>query len=210
MGAGAKESANWPRPGGNRVAGNVRGFGFHRARVLTLKISRKARSDFAATDVAGHEAKDGAQRELRPTGRAKLPLSRDPVRVQSVFRPWLKFRCRWLRFQNQPPLGGGEHSPGARAQAGQLKLADLRADEPQGRMANGRGHAPDLAIFALDQFQTQPADRHGFAQTDRRWAGRNFRLRLQNPGAARQRLPAAQHDAALELLERLGRRLAFD
>jgi hypothetical protein len=33
-------------------------------------------------------ARDGAQQELRPTGRARLPPSRDFIRVSSVFHPW--------------------------------------------------------------------------------------------------------------------------
>ncbi len=46
--------------------------------------------------------------------------------------------------------------------------------------------------------------------TDRRVAGRDFRLWLQNPGAARQRLSAAEHDAALQGFERFSRRPVFD
>src|SRR5438552_13158416 len=136
-----------------------------------------------------------------------------PISYQLSYRTQASFpkaKHAWAKLQDQPPLGGGEHSPGARTQAAQLKLTDLRADEPQGRVPNGRGHAPDLVVFALDQFQTQPAGRNGFAMTDRNFAGWNFRLRLQNPGAARQRLSAAEHDAALQRFERVGRRPAFD
>jgi hypothetical protein len=49
VGFGGKKSANWPRPGGNRVPGNVLGFTFHRTLVLMSKFSTKALSDFAAT-----------------------------------------------------------------------------------------------------------------------------------------------------------------
>jgi hypothetical protein len=39
-------------------------------------------------------AEDGAQRELRPTGRARLLPSRD----SSVFNPWLRRDQSWLIF----------------------------------------------------------------------------------------------------------------
>jgi hypothetical protein len=43
-----------------------------------------------------------------------------------------------------------EHPPLARGQIAQPKISDAHADQSQGRMADGGGHAAHLPVFAFD------------------------------------------------------------
>src|SRR5205809_7508591 len=74
--------------------------------------------------------------------------------------------------------------PTARRQTAKPPSPNSHPNEPQGWMTDGRGHVTHLAIFSFNQFQTEPARGHGLAKTNRRMAGRDFRLRFQDPRAA--------------------------
>ena len=102
-------------------------------------------------------------------------------------------------------------------------------------MADGRRHPPHLTVFALDQFQPDPAIRHALAETDGRhraaeMVGRvtpcvpsdaivhrrraadcapYLRLRLQKPCAARQSFPALNQNALFQFLQTFRRRNSF-
>ena len=55
----------------------------------------------------------------------------------------------------------------AGCEVAKFKRADANADQPQRWMPDGCGHATHLPVFALDKCQTNPAIRHGFAESDR-------------------------------------------
>lgn len=77
-------------------------------------------------------------------------------------------------------------------------------------MANGRGHAPDLTVFAFYQFHCDPARGNAFAKSNRRDARGQFRLRFQQTGLARERAVALNHNSALQLLQSCGGGNPFD
>lgn len=77
-------------------------------------------------------------------------------------------------------------------------------------MTDGGGHAADLPIFAFQQFQSDPAGRDGFAEADGRIARRDLRLRIENPGAARQGVSALNGQTAFEALQGFSGRNSFD
>src|SRR5437870_2460811 len=54
-------------------------------------------------------------------------------------------------------------------------------------MTDSGRHAPDLAVFAFDEFEAQPASWNGFAKTNWRDTRRNFRLGVEQPRAAGKR-----------------------
>ena len=87
--------------------------------------------------------------------------------------------------------GGVEHFPFSRREIAQAKPADADAQEAERGMADGGGHAPDLAVFALSQFKRNPAGGHRFAETNGRMAGRNLRLRFPGARSGAFLLPAA-------------------
>jgi hypothetical protein len=66
-------------------------------------------------------------------------------------------------------------------------------------MADGCGHAADLAVLALKQLQGNPTGRHGFAEADGRVARGNIRLRLQQPGPAGQGVVFLNNQSLAEL-----------
>lgn len=67
-------------------------------------------------------------------------------------------------------FGGGEDAPVTRGQGTEPELADADADEAEGGVSDGGGHAADLSVFAFVEFEGDPAIRHGFAVSDGRVA----------------------------------------
>ena len=55
-------------------------------------------------------------------------------------------------------LLGAELGPLARRQRAESEVAYLCADEAQSRVADGCGHAPDLAVFALGESELEPRE----------------------------------------------------
>lgn len=77
-------------------------------------------------------------------------------------------------------------------------------------MAHRSGHASDLAVLALDQFEREPGIGDIFAETNGRVARRDVRRRVEQPGAAGESAIIAEIDpAAGELLQGPGGRDAF-
>lgn len=69
-------------------------------------------------------------------------------------------------------FGGVEFPPVARRKVAKPEGADADAQETEGGMTDGRGHAADLPILAFDEFEGQPASGNGFAVANRRVARR--------------------------------------
>ena len=80
----------------------------------------------------------------------------------------MQARLQKLFGRNQFAFFRRKNFPFPRSQISQFKATNPHAQQTQRRMPDGRRHAPYLAVFALDQFQTDPAIRHAFAKTDRR------------------------------------------
>lgn len=75
-------------------------------------------------------------------------------------------------------FGGGKFAPSSgslqKTDVGEGYSTDAPAHQAQGRVADGRGHAADLAIFAFMESQGQPRVGDVFAKTHRRiarWKG---------------------------------------
>ena len=92
----------------------------------------------------------------------------------------------------------------------EFEAADADAEEAEGGMADGGGHAADLAVLAFEQFQGDPAGGHGLAEADGRVARGNLRLRIEDPGAAGQGLAALKDESLAELEQGVRRGDAFD
>ena len=67
----------------------------------------------------------------------------------------------------------------------QLQVAHAAADEAQGGVANGGGHAPHLAVFSLGQLDVQPSGGNGTADADGWIAGRDLRGGIEHAHLAR-------------------------
>src|SRR5207302_1705451 len=92
-------------------------------------------------------------------------------------------------------LLSSQFAPRAGRQVLQVEPADAGADEAQGWVANGSGHTADLPVFALDEFEAEPASGNGFAKANRRIARSNLGLGFQQPCAARQSLATLNNQA---------------
>src|ERR1051325_29541 len=90
--------------------------------------------------------------------------------------------------ENALPFFAMQFTPRSRRQFAQPESADAHAQQAQRRMADGGGHAAHLAIFAFDEFEADPAVRHVLAETDRRLARRDPRLRIGQTPPGRGRL----------------------
>jgi hypothetical protein len=77
-------------------------------------------------------------------------------------------------------------------------------------MSNRSRHFANLPIFTFNQFQTNPAIWHAFAETNWRDARRNFRLWFQNPRATRQRFAVLNQNSLFQLPQTFRRRNLFD
>ena len=76
-------------------------------------------------------------------------------------------------------------------------------------MADGGGHPANLAVFPLEQLQTDPAVRHVFAETNRRIARWGLWLWLKQPRATRQSLSFLDYYSARQFTECFRRGDAF-
>ena len=85
----------------------------------------------------------------------------------------------------------------AGGQGGEAEIADADAEEAEGGVADGGGHAADLAVFAFDEFEADPAVGHAFPKADGRDAGRDFGLGFEQPGATGEGFVALDDKAAL-------------
>src|SRR6266545_698043 len=103
----------------------------------------------------------------------------------------------------QLPFFRCDDFPFSRRQITQFKAADARAQQPQGRVPDGRRHPAHLAVFAFRQFQINPAIGNVAAEANRRITRRQRRRRLQNPGATWQSLTPPNQDAFFQLPQRL-------
>lgn len=95
-----------------------------------------------------------------------------------------------------------ELAPSPRRELAEGEVAHAHADEAQRRMTDRCGHASDLAVFALDEFERKPAIGNVFAKTNRRVAGRKRWRWIETANAARTRGVVADPQAAFEFCER--------
>lgn len=77
-------------------------------------------------------------------------------------------------------------------------------------MPDSGGHAPNLAVFALDEFKTEPDGRDGLAGTNRREARCDVRLWFEQPRLAWEGLSALDDKAFLQFAESFRRGNIFD
>ena len=96
-----------------------------------------------------------------------------------------------------------ELAPSAWGEIVEVELADANSEEAEGGVADGGGHAADLAIFSFDKFEAEPAGRDGFAETDGGGTRWDFRLGIKNPGVTRQGFASLHNDSFGELLQGL-------
>lgn len=100
-------------------------------------------------------------------------------------------------------------APGARQEVVQCIRADRHAYQPQGRKADGRSHAPHLAVAALADGELDPGRRNIAAETDWRMTrpqprlGKEARRRRAGP-------PVAELHPVAQAFQRGVRRRPFD
>ena len=76
---------------------------------------------------------------------------------------------------------GADFAPDAGGQIRQCQAGDPDADQAKGRVADGSGHAANLAVFAFRKFQADPTVRHIFPIANGRIPGRQGGLGVQAP-----------------------------
>ena len=72
------------------------------------------------------------------------------------------FRC----IEQRSAFARVEFAPFPDFEISEGKLADANANQPQGWIADRRGHAPHLAVFAFDEFEREPGSRNHFSEAD--------------------------------------------
>jgi hypothetical protein len=82
--------------------------------------------------------------------------------------------------------------------------------KPEGRVADGGGHASNLAIFPLREFEGKPAVGHVFAKPHGRITRWQFRVSREGAHPTRSSVFTAKCDARTQLGEGICRRNAFD
>ena len=108
-------------------------------------------------------------------------------------------------------LGGGEFAPRAGGEIAEGELADAGAEEAERGVANGGGHAADLAIFSLREFEGEPGVGDGFSHADGRVARSDGGNGIEEVRAAGQGAVIVDRDAAAgEAGEGIRGRGAFD
>jgi hypothetical protein len=100
--------------------------------------------------------------------------------------------------------------PSTRRKVAQFKPADANAQEAQGGMPDGGGHAADLAVFALDEFKSKPDGGNAFAGANGGMARRDVGLWFEQPRFAGESLSALDEQAFLKLTEIFQRGNIFD
>ena len=90
-------------------------------------------------------------------------------------------------------------------------MADAHADEAEGGVADGGGHAADLAVFAFGEGEAEPGVGHVFAEAHGRVAGREIGGDVEERDVAGRGAVVAEGEAAAgELGEGGGSGDAFD
>lgn len=112
--------------------------------------------------------------------------------------------------QNELSLRRAQFAPGSGREGTEGETADAHAQQAQSGMADGGGHASDLAVASFGELEAQPAGGDGLAKANGRDARGNGRWRFEGPGAAGQRLSALDDEALFEPPERIGGGKAFD
>ena|SRR5436190_3999102 len=107
-----------------------------------------------------------------------------------------------LPLQNEVALLGIQFAPRANRQTSQLEIIDPYANEPECGMADCGCHAPDLAVFAFDQFKRNPRGGDSLSATDGRLAWRQLRLRMEQSRFAAQCSAVLNDDALLQAAQR--------
>ena len=108
-------------------------------------------------------------------------------------------------------LGDGEFAPCAGGEITKEKVADAGAQEAERGVADGGGHAADLAIFSLREFEGEPGVGDGFSHADGRDARSDDGNGIEEVRAAGQGAVIVDRDAASgEAGEGIRGRGAFD
>ena len=89
------------------------------------------------------------------------------------------FRATFAPFlapsgKDEAPLGCRQNFPLPGLQIRRFELPNPHAHQPQGRVPDSSGHAPDLPVFSFDQFQPKPTSGNCFAEANGRVARRKL------------------------------------
>ena len=98
----------------------------------------------------------------------------------------------------------------AAREGSKFERADAHPDETKGRVADSGGHASDLAVAALDEFEGDPSIGDGLSHPDGWGPGWDFRLRIQEPGSTWEGGAALNENAPAELVQGFGGGNPFD
>ena len=119
--------------------------------------------------------------------------------------------CAVASREDGGALGGGELAPGAGGEIAEGELADAGAEEAERGVADGGGHAADLAVFSFDEFEGEPGVGDGFSHADGRDARSDGGSGIEQARATGQRAIVVDRDAAArETGEGIGGRGAFN
>ena len=119
--------------------------------------------------------------------------------------------CAVASREDGGALGGGELAPGAGGEITKGKVTDAGAEQAERGVANGGGHAADLAIFSLREFEGEPGVGDGFSHADGRVARSDGGNGIEEVRAAGQGAVIVDRDAAAgETGEGIRGRGAFD
>jgi hypothetical protein len=121
-----------------------------------------------------------------------------------------KFQIFRTLFKDQSALRFIQQTPCASRDIGEFKMTDAHSNEAKCRVTYRGSHAADLAVFALDQFQSEPAGWNCFAKANWRIAGWHVRLRIEKPRAASARFAALDDRAGFEFAQGFRGRNPFD
>ena len=89
----------------------------------------------------------------------------------------------------------------SRGEFSERESADAGADEAEGGVAGGGGHAADLAVFALAEFEGEPGGGDVVSLADGRVARGEIGIGIEEFGAAGEGAVAADLDAGAENFE---------
>jgi hypothetical protein len=119
--------------------------------------------------------------------------------------------CAVASREDGSALGGGEFAPRAGGEIAEGELADAGAEEAERGVADGGGHAADLAVFSFDEFEGEPGVGDGFSHADGRDARSDGGSGIEQARAAGQGAVVVDRDAAArETGEGIGGRGAFN
>jgi len=104
--------------------------------------------------------------------------------------------CAVASREDGSALGGGEFAPCAGGEITKEKVADAGAQEAERGVADGGGHAADLAVFSFDEFEGEPGVGDGFSHADGRVARGEGGSGIDEARATGQRAVIVDHDTA--------------